>query len=263
MKCQILTYNTHGLPWSRDSTPEICGWIKDTKPRILCFQEVFRKTTRAQYKEFLERHGYSVIIPNDSGVTMLSSGLLTAFLTKQYALRSQCFCSFQDFNNVEILSNKGFHILRLYDKTVGRPLIIGNTHTQSDTEISWMSGTKVPKTRKKQFKQIVDFLGCTTDPVLVAGDFNCEVSPYPALRFLHPLHDDLIRKSTFYPTGENLDHVAWIPLQWANPGCGLCDVERHGPILESCVIHNKSWSDHAPVVFNIRMPPVRKTDVKQ
>ena len=258
MYCELLTYNTHGLPWSRDNTKDICAWIKETRPRIVCLQEVFRRATRAEYKDYLERHGYQVVLPDDSGVAMISSGLLFAFLTHYYSLRSHCFCPFQDYNNIEIFANKGFHVVRLYDKTALRDIVIGNTHTQSDTEISWIFGKAVSRTRKLQFQQIVEHFTGVLDPVLVAGDFNCETSPYPALRFLHPLNDNLIRKSTFYDTGEDLDHVAWLPFQWAKDGCGLCDIVRQGPILESCVVFDKSWSDHYPVLFKIRLPAKNK-----
>jgi len=251
MECEILSYNTHGLPWSRDTSKEIVGWIKETLPHIICLQEVFRFPTRSFYKEQLERIGYSVSLPNDTDVTLLPSGLLIAVLEKEYTILSECFCCFQDYHNVEWFANKGFHTVKLRHKS-GRFISIGNTHTQSNTEISWWFGSMASDIRKKQFTQMLKFFSYTTDPVLISGDMNCEESPHSHIRFLNlsPIH----KKHTFPSTGEDLDHVAWIPLQWAEPGCHHCDVNKLGPIMKSCIVEQKPWSDHSPLVAKIWIP---------
>jgi endonuclease/exonuclease/phosphatase family metal-dependent hydrolase len=254
MNCDILTYNTHGLPWSRDTSKDIVGWIRDTKPPIVCLQEVFCIASRLYYKEQLARIGYTVSLPNDLDITFLPSGLLIAALDSQYKILSECFCSFQDYHNVEWLSNKGFHVVRLRHSS-GRTIRIANTHTQSNTEISWWFGSTASNIRKKQFEQMLKYFSFTKDPVLIAGDMNCEESPHSHLRFLHPLDRGAMHtKHTFYSTGEDLDHIGWIPLQWAKPGCHHCDINRLGPQMTSCQVFQKPWSDHAPVLASIYIP---------
>jgi endonuclease/exonuclease/phosphatase family metal-dependent hydrolase len=254
MECEILSYNTHGLPWSRDSSKEIVGWLKTILPSIICLQEVFCSATRLFYKEQFERSGYRVSIPNDGNVAVLSSGLLIAVYERDYTILSECFCCFQDYHNVEIFANKGFHTVRLRNK-LGKTLQIANTHTQSTTEISWLFGSSVDAIRKKQIAQMLRYYSYTTDPVLIAGDLNCEQSPHSHLRFLQPLDSDpLHKKHTFYSTGEDLDHICWIPIQWAKPSCHHCDINRLGPSMTSCVVIEKPWSDHYPLLAKIKIP---------
>jgi endonuclease/exonuclease/phosphatase family metal-dependent hydrolase len=195
-----------------------------------------------------------VLLPRDTGVSVLPSGLLVAVLDREYKVRSDCFCSYLDYHNVECLSNKGFYVVRLYHKASKRALTIVNTHTQSDTEVSWWFGKKrIQDIRRKQIQQLLDFI---TDPVpaLVIGDLNCEHSPHPHLRFLSLHSSAPLRKRTFYSTGEDLDHIGWLPLQWTNPNCAFCDIERNGPRMESCQVLQKPWSDHAPVLATIYVP---------
>jgi len=143
----------------------------------------------------------------------------------------------------------------LIHKASSRRVQIINTHTQSNTEISWIFGNDTIRAiQKKQFQQIVDYVGKSPVPALIVGDLNCEQSPHPYVRFLQPFADPLLRKSTFYSTGEDLDHVGWIPLQWARDGCGYCDISRRGPTIESCTIYQKPWSDHAPLHISVRVP---------
>ena len=250
----VLTYNTHGLPWSRDTSVEICEWLKERRPQIICLQEVFVEANRKYYKEHLERNGYRVCIPRDGGVTLVTSGLLTAFLTSSFEYINECFYPFLDYHNVEILANKGFFSIVIRERISRRILVIANTHTQSDTELKWIFGTKVTHAiRKAQHKQMLDTL-TTRNPVLIVGDMNCERSPESLIRYMTLVDDSRIKKSTFYSTGEDLDHIAWFPLQWARPKCQFCDFVRNGPRLINCQVYQKPWSDHAPVFFSLFLP---------
>ena len=254
MDCEILSYNIHGLPWSRDTSKDIVQWIRETLPKIICLQEVFCISTRQYFKEQFERLGYKVSIPNDTQVTILPSGLIIAVLESEYTILNECFCCFQNYHNVELLANKGFHVVQI-KHTSGRTIRIANTHTQSNTEISWWFGSSASNIRKKQFEQMLEYFSYTKDPVLIAGDMNCEESPHSHLRFLHLLdRDPLQKKHTFYSTGEDLDHIGWIPLQWAKPGCHSCDINKLGPIMTSCTVFQKPWSDHAPLLAIVHIP---------
>jgi len=256
MRIQLLTYNTHGLPWSKNNSRDIAVWIGTVLPDIVCLQEVFCAGARTSFSELLTQKGYTVYVPHDKDVTLLTSGLITAVYNTTFQFLRQCFCSFQAIHNVEWFANKGFHVVRLVHRATGRTISIANTHTQSSTEISWLFRSTVVTIRKAQIQQMLDFFEHDRYPVLIAGDFNCDVSPNPHLRFLQPPNESRLKKRTFYSTDEELDHIAWIPLQWAKKGCMFCDVVHRGPMLESCTIFQKPWSDHAPVLASIRIPPL-------
>lgn len=257
MDVNLLTYNTHGLPWSRVTTKDICDWISEKQPHIICLQEVFTKKARNYYIKMLEHVGYSIVVPEDGDVTALPSGLLSGFLRRMYCLESSVFCPYTSYQNVEVYANKGFHLLRLKNRA-GKRLVIINTHMQSDTEARVFFGKKaVDSVRFQQFVQLLEFVHGLKTPVLLSGDLNCERSPHSELRFLTPLHQNLFHKATFYSTGEDLDHVAWILEQYAPKGCMMCDVERFGPILKGCTVFQLPYSDHAPVLFDIYVPLIR------
>jgi hypothetical protein len=210
--------------------------------------------TREYYKEQLERYGYTVVCPSDTDIAWLPSGLLTAFLESEFTLVSSCFCTYTSYHNVECFANKGFHAVTLKNRN-DSPLMIINTHTQSTTFISWFFGDDIINTiRKQQFQQILRYVRGSFYPVLVIGDLNCEFSPHPYIRFLMNPNCTETKKHTFESTGEDLDHIGWIPLQYANPGCGYCDIEQHGPSMESCEIIPLPWSDHSPVFATVRIP---------
>ena len=250
MRCQILTYNVHGLPWAKDFSAEICSWIKSVKPSIVCLQEVFLDSMRNYYKEQLTRYGYTVVIPRDSDVSLLPSGLLTAFLEKDYRVVRDCFYPYMTYYNIEVFVNKGFHTVHLRQLKDGGEIVILNTHTQSTTEVSWLFGNKyVEQARKQQFDQILEHTRNIRTPMLLVGDVNCELSPHPHIRFLRM---PLMKKHTFLETGEDLDHIGWFPLQYAE--CGFCDIEKRGPVMESCAVTPLSFSDHFPVLATVRIP---------
>lgn len=255
MQCTILTYNTHGLPWAKDHSKEICNWIKEIKPAVVCLQEVFRQDVRAYYYEHLTREGYTVCLPRDGDFTLMPSGLVTAMLDRDIQTVSDCFYPFQTYHNVEIFANKGFHVVRGVHKQTCREFTIVNTHTQADTEASWIFGrTFIDRVRRMQIEQMVNSLQNDRVPALIVGDLNCEHSPHPYLRFLNPHPPHILRKRTFYSSGEDLDHIGWLPLQWANPNCMWCDIVRNGPQIKSIQVFQKPWSDHAPILASVYVP---------
>lgn len=256
----VVTYNIHGLPWVSCPHQEIAEWLStEVAAPLLCFQEVFTSKGRAQLTRILESHGYEVHIPRDEGVSWLTSGLLTAVKHRRFRVLTSCFQSFLAYKNVEIFANKGFHILWLEDCWTRRRFFLVNTHTNSDPEIPWFSGNTyqtIVNVRRRQAEQILEYFGGmqVNDPVLVVGDLNQEVSLHPHLRSLHPVATDpRLKKRTFLPTGQDLDHVAWLPLQWASPTCIFC--LDQGPQLLRCKVHDdRVWSDHAPVEMVLHIP---------
>lgn len=267
MEIHAVTYNIHGLPWVRAPHEAIGTWLAQTvRAPLLCFQEVFTAKGRAQLRSILETHGYQVCEPLDGDVSFLGSGLLTAVLRGRFRVLTTCFQSFMAYKNVEIFANKGFQVLWLEDCWTRRRFYLVNTHTNSDPEIPWFNGntyTSIVNVRKRQAEQILTYFetkmahsavtGRRLDPVLVMGDLNQEISLHPHLRSLHPSSaDPRLKKRTFIPTGQDLDHVAWLPLQWASSTCVFC--LDQGPQLLRCRVHPQTWSDHAPVEMVLYIP---------
>jgi len=247
MLCDVLTYNIHGLPWSKPMNQEICDFLERIRPSIVCLQEAFVPSVRLFYKHALERIGYRVFLPHDGEVSWLNSGLLIAVWDTEWQLESECFCPYLDVHNVEWFSNKGFYLLRLRNKETRQCLELINTHTQSDTELPWIFGRKTShNVRKKQATQLVDFVRRRIDSTmtLVIGDLNCETSPHADLCFLHPPSESSLplKKATFYSTGEDLDHVAYVK--------GTCAVV---PRIARCRIYDVPYSDHAPVHYRVEL----------
>lgn len=216
-------------------------------------QEVFTVAARQEFQTQLSSAGYTVIIPHDADVCWLPSGLVTAFRTADFALISSCFEPYLNYFHEETFANKGFFRLHLWDKQSRRRLHLINTHTQSDTVVAWLGARRVAKAiRAKQAEQILAATEHLADPVLVVGDLNQETPLHGHLRFLQPPSEHPIRKATFFGTGEDLDHIAWLPLQWAPVGCGFCGIR--GPRLSAARVHAIPLSDHAPVEVLVDIP---------
>ena len=237
----ILTYNVKGLPWCKDYIEDICVFLSTVPADIICLQEVFTERARNFYKIFLEAIGYTVLLPNDSDVALLPSGLVTAFRQSKFHLRGKVFCPYIENHNFEWFAMKGFHVLQLERLSDGALFYITNTHTQSDT-LNWIFGRKgVRGVRQRQIDQLVRHFKGLTGTVIVVGDLNCETEPAAGLRFLHPSGVSPLKKRTFFDTGEDLDHVA-------------CLLDRPMPIVGAVRVFCEKWSDHAAVLFRVTLP---------
>lgn len=261
MKICALTYNVHGLPWSKNQSADIVRYLVSASPDTICLQEVFLTSMRLYFSKELGAHGYTVVTPRDEGVTVMNSGLLTAFRSSRFALVSDCFYPFTAYHDIEIGANKGFHTLRLSCRRPASPndarrFLLVNTHAQSETPFNVLSlGIDAVATRAQQFAELVRWLENDPDPVLLAGDMNCERSPHPHIRFLK---DSVLRKVTMPSTGEDLDHVAWIPTQWAPLGTPWCMFDRTGVRALLYRVDPVPWSDHFPVVVDAEIPEIRR-----
>lgn len=255
MYCHVLTYNIHGLPWCKSYSSEILDWIQKNPKPLLCFQELFTASGRSLYTAELSKLGYEVHVPYDTEVSLFCSGLLIAVHPNHYIVRQTLFRPYLDFNYSDSFANKGFFGLLLEDRATGGLFYLFNTHMQSDWEGSIITGReKTLRIRRKQAEQILETCECLNHPVLLIGDLNQEENIHPHLRFLQPMSCMPIRKATFINTGEDLDHVAWLPIQYAANGCGFCDIRTKGPQLQKIQIHALPFSDHAAVEVEIYIP---------
>lgn len=258
MKIHLLSYNVHGLPWCRTDLYNIGKWVIDRKIPVCCFQELFTTSGRNLFQAMFERAGYEVLLPKDQGVCLFPSGLMICILSSKYKVISTSFRSYLHYQNTDQFANKGFFSVILYDTAINRLINIINTHTQSDWELTFLTGRhNTCKTRYKQAEQILEEFQTSKIPVLVVGDLNQETSLHPYLQSLHPLSAYPLKKATFYSTGEDLDHIAWMPLQWAPMGCGFCDIRKKGPQYEICKIHDLPWSDHAALEAVVSIPDLK------
>lgn len=253
---RILSYNVHGLPWSRNQSPSIVRYLSSIHPDVLCLQEVFTKKMRDYFSVELPKHGYTVVSPRDDGVTIMGSGLLIAF-SSAYTLLSACFYPYTVYHDIEVGANKGFQTVRLKAND-GRRYLVANTHLQSNTPFNILGGSSnVSHVRKAQLAEVVRWLEPSRDPVLLVGDMNCEHSPHPHVRFLQ--HGSTVKKSTFPLTGEDLDHVAWIPTQWAPPGIAWCRFDTKGVRATAYRVDGVDYSDHSPIVVDLVVPEIPPT----
>lgn len=240
----VLTYNVKGLPWCKDYIEDIAVFISTVPADIVCLQEVFTERGRNFYKMFLEAIGYTVLLPNDSDVALLPSGLVTAFKSTKFRLKDKVFCPYLENHNFEWFAMKGFQVLHLQRLADGRNFYLTNTHTQSDTLNNIFGRHSVRGVRQRQVDQLVRYFKELPGTVVIVGDLNCEVEPAEGLRFLHPPGMAPLKKRTFFDTGEDLDHCA-------------CLLDRPMPSIGAVRVYSEKWSDHAAVLFSVFLPSTK------
>jgi len=146
----------------------------------------------------------------------------------------------------------------LQHRVTGRMITLMNTHTQSTTVATiFTSREGIQRILRDQMEQIVSTVRKDL-PAFLIGDFNCEASPHSDVRFFYPAAP--LRKSTFPETGEDLDHIAWLPLQWTQPGQPWCNMDTTGPRIVSYNVTPLPYSDHYPILVDLYVPafPVQK-----
>lgn len=237
----VLTYNVNGLPWCKDYVEDIALFISTVPADIVCLQEVFTERARNFYKMFLDAIGYTVLLPNDSDVTLLPSGLVTAFKSSKFTLVDKIFCPYLENHNFEWFAMKGFHVLHLQRISDNHRFYLTNTHTQSDTLNRIFGRQGVRGVRQRQVDQLVQHFRRLKGTVVIVGDLNCEVAPADGLRFLHPPGIGPLKKRTFFHTGEDLDHCA-------------CLLDRPIASIGAVRVFSEKWSDHAAVLFSVHLP---------
>jgi exonuclease III len=240
MRLNIFSYNVMGVPWFPDQWTEPLGiWIKDCIYDFVCLQEVFTLGRVNMVTKALEGEGYKIYRPNDfASSNILNSGLITAIKTSHWTLINDGFTKFNESIGAENLANKGFHWLLLKHKS-GLDFLLINTHMQADHPLHYFAGcTDTRPTRRKQVIQILDFLKDKKElKHLIVGDLNAEKEAHEDLIYLTGSKNN-IQKHTFWPTGEDLDHIAFVP----NIYNGSIPT-----VLRVSVLERLWWSDHWPI----------------
>ena len=242
MIVKIFSYNIHGLPFLPDSwTEPLYEWFDGCDYDFICIQEAFTPGRVEGLTKSLVANGYTVLKPSDlGGRRLLGSGLLTAVRTDRWVVRTSGFTAYEQSAGAVQLANKGFHWLRLSAVSDGMDLIIVNTHMQADHPFNYFAGCMDTRPiRKHQMDQIMAYLE-TADSCrsLIIGDLNSEEESHDDLVYLTGEKRG-IRKHTFEPTGEDLDHVAFVPRKW---------MYYVLPVIQSIAVLSRLWwSDHWPI----------------
>lgn len=176
--CLPNKINIIGNPQTR--LPYIIQHITDTRPDIICLQEVFCFGVFKKIKESLTSLGFHI---HHSPLTGLISqnGLLTA---TQFPILETYQIDYSMFTGVEYLIKKG--MLTSYVSTPYGPVIIHNTHLQSNSVYTWNKvSTQVRQKQKKEvIKQLIKH---SVYPTLLCGDLNDDFHSIEHQKFLKQL----------------------------------------------------------------------------
>jgi exonuclease III len=247
MKVKIFSYNIHGLPFISESwTEPLYEWFNGCDYDIVCIQEAFTPGRIEGITKSLTAEGYTVLKPNDFAErqNLLGSGLITAVRSDRWRVADSGFIGYKQCIGAENLANKGFHWLRLEGRSgnsSSEDLMIVNTHMQADHPFNYFVGCMDTRpVRRNQMEQIIAHLGSSRHPCrsLIIGDLNSEEESHDDLVYLTGERRG-IRKHTFEPTGEDLDHVAFLPRLWINYVLPI--------VSEVAVLTRLWWSDHWPI----------------
>ena len=235
MAVNLLTYNTHGLPWNSVNMIGIADWIFYlSNADAVCLQEVFSKKDRAYFIDRAYREGWVAVFPDDLGCIPClecSSGLLTLVRPTLEIIGEPVFQPFKSRHGVDRFVSKGYFKVHLSNGLHTFQLF--NTHMQSDVTEFWCYRLNYVGARCKQEEEL--FLAASKEEFpLVLGDTN--TNTFQCFNCVDPdFH------VTFPGTGEHLDH--------------LLSLERDNRKLEhlKTIYHvNVPWSDHIPVMYSLR-----------
>jgi exonuclease III len=249
MKLKIFSYNIHGLPFLPDSwTEPLYEWFNGCNYDFICIQEAFTPARLDGLTKSLVHNGYTVLKPNDFAqrTNLLGSGLLTAVREDRWIVKESGFTGYDQCAGAEHLANKGFHWLSLSSRVDGMDIIIVNTHMQADHPFNYFAGCMDTRPiRRHQMGQIIKYLdGAGECRSLIIGDLNSEEESHDDLVYLTGERLG-IRKHTFEPTGEDLDHIAFLPRRWMNYVLPA--------VREVSVLNRLLWSDHWPIHVGLEL----------
>ncbi|MGH0035085.1 MAG: endonuclease/exonuclease/phosphatase family protein [Myxococcota bacterium] len=174
-RLRIGCLNVWGLPepFAEDVTPRmraITRALRDSALDLVVLQEVWtpgaRKILREGAREAGYVHQYAAPSQPGGGLLLLSRRPFEAPRFERFEFRGDL----ERIDRAEYLGGKGFLAARL--STRAGPLWIVDTHLHARYRHDASridSGVRVA-----QLMQIVEFLHATPEPVVVAGDFNCE-----------------------------------------------------------------------------------------
>jgi exonuclease III len=235
MAVNLLTYNTHGLPWNRVKMPEIANWIFGlSNADVVCLQEVFSKKDREYLVYRTEEEGWVALFPDDLGCIPgleCSSGLMILVRPNLTIVGEPVFQPFKTCNGVDRFVSKGYFKVTLSNNLHEFQLF--NTHMQSDVTEFWCRRLNYVWARCEQEKEL--FLEASKEELpVILGDINTN-----RFEYFVPVDPDF--HITFPGTGEHLDHLL------------ILDKDMHKIDYAPTVYHmNVPWSDHIPVVYQVR-----------
>lgn len=242
MQLNVGTYNIFGMPWGSKHLRSILLWIfVQSGAEVMCLQEVWSLHQQTLIRDMCrESKSWSCYFPY-SNIHRL--GRLTSRFHSGSGLCILVKNTIDIVDELEghtyILSKgldsyvrKGFMILQC--KKQSKTFQIVNTHFQSDmTEIPFWR-IRYNETRLKQEKQLYQTVRHLSCPI-VLGDFNTEEFMY--FECLEKGH-----RWTYQETGERLD------------SCLRTFHDKHKfEKLDSHYHYTVNYSDHIPVIFNLKI----------
>lgn len=201
--CLPNKINIIGNPNKR--LPHIIQHITHTRPDIICLQEVFCFGVFKKIKESLTSLGFHI---HHSPLTGLISqnGLLTA---TQFPILETHQIDYSMFTGAEYLIKKG--LLTSYVSTPYGPIIVHNTHLQSNSIYTWKKICS--EVRQKQKKEVIKHLTQhSIYPSLLCGDLNDDFYSTEHQKFLQQLPfthytSNLQKLITFPKHKQQLDYI--------------------------------------------------------
>jgi endonuclease/exonuclease/phosphatase family metal-dependent hydrolase len=235
MDLRVLTYNVHGLPWTRVPILPMLAWMsRRTSADVICLQEVFQRKAMTDLITYAPVYGYRALVPPDCVTPSCfanPSGLCTLVKDSLFVSGWE-FTPFDDAGGLEWFVQKGVFRIECWKDDVRVDLF--NTHFQSDvTEIPCLR-IRHQHTRDRQESQ-VELVASRSECPIIAGDFN--QSLFHTLERL-----DTTFHATFPETYEHLDHIL-----------------VYGPSRRRILHHRTTYfdemtaSDHIPVLTCLRI----------
>ena len=184
---RILSWNIACLPGKinivgnpNKRLPLILQQITNIQPDIVCLQEVFCFQVLKNLKTSLKALGFDIHHTPTRGL-ISQNGLLTA--TKFPILETHQI-DYSIYTGAEYLIKKG--LLTSYVSTPYGPLIVHNTHLQSNSIYTW--DKKCTEVRQKQKKEVLKQISSHSNyTTLLCGDLNDDFDSSEHHNFLHQL----------------------------------------------------------------------------
>lgn len=168
MQLKIISYNIWDLPlWfvkkRKERIEKVAKYLVGTGADIICIQEAWSLSGRAMLCSTLGKAGYVYVVAREVPILIGNSGMITF---SKFPITYKKFTPFSRLASafVELFTAKG--VLETTIQTPVGDISVFNTHLHMP---SWVLGQNV---RLRQMKRLMPVIAATTNPAVLAGDFN-------------------------------------------------------------------------------------------
>lgn len=241
--------DSSGFAPGRKRFPKIIELIMQYEPDVICFQEANHKPFdwyQSLTDALTENDLYSVrTFEDETGVTQTTVNGLMIFY------KNSCFELLE--SGGELYANnrngkRGFHWVKLHDKTQDKDVFVTNTHWSIDKDQSDNPSTLAgDKDRTNQASTLLDFWNSTVknNILFACGDYNCKKDSKWFLQLSEGIYQDGHIIKDLKMVG-NVDHC------FINPN--VVRLLHYGYITDKFTMDGKEYrySDHTPVFVRVR-----------